>query len=104
MARSRSKSEAELPLLRDAPAPAPSPRKSAYHHPVSRMKRRHASTGAGDDGRWAYKGRAALVDLEVVVSAPPRERGEERRLEVLSPEGSFVLYAGACVPCVCVRC
>ncbi|KAJ7787236.1 hypothetical protein B0H14DRAFT_3505822 [Mycena olivaceomarginata] len=104
MARSRSKSEAELPLLRGAgeggtaspapaPSPAPSPRKSAYHHPVSRMKRRHASTGAGDEGRWAYKGRAALVDLDVVVSAPPRERGEERRLEVLSPEGSFVLYA-----------
>ncbi|KAJ7330433.1 hypothetical protein DFH08DRAFT_1022692 [Mycena albidolilacea] len=105
MVRSRSKSEAELPLLRNAgegvspgagananAAPAPSPRKSAYHHPVSRMKRRHASTGAGDEGRWAYKGRAALVDLEVVVSAP-RELGEERRLEVLSPEGSFVLYA-----------
>ncbi|KAJ7813631.1 hypothetical protein B0H13DRAFT_2422676 [Mycena leptocephala] len=64
-------------------------------HPMSRMKRsRHASSGTTEEGRWVCKGRVELVDLEVVVT-PPREFGEERRFEVLSPEGSFVLYAGA---------
>ncbi|KAJ7854540.1 hypothetical protein B0H14DRAFT_2579799 [Mycena olivaceomarginata] len=51
--------------------PRPLPRKSAYHRPVSRMKRWHASTGVGEEGRWVYKGRAALVDLEVVVYPTP---------------------------------
>ncbi|KAJ6485513.1 hypothetical protein C8R45DRAFT_1098312 [Mycena sanguinolenta] len=108
MTRTRSKSEAELPLRvggggagegstptksMQLPLPLPPARRSAYHHPVSRMKRRrHASSGTAEDGRWVYKGRAELVDLEVVVT-PPREFGEERRFEVLSPEGSFVLYA-----------
>ncbi|KAK7031745.1 hypothetical protein R3P38DRAFT_2925523 [Favolaschia claudopus] len=119
MMRSRSKSEAELPLIRVSsegdgspsnasksllplppatppPSAPPLQRKSVYHHPVSRMKkqrRRNASTGTGEEGRWVYKGRAELVDLEVVVVAPAREVGEERRFEVLSPGGSFVLYA-----------
>ncbi|KAJ7080749.1 hypothetical protein B0H15DRAFT_1025045 [Mycena belliarum] len=101
MVRTRSKSEAELPT-RDVnnaivagtrSALPPPPRKSAYHHPVSRMRpRRHASSGTAEEGRWIYKGRTELIDLEVVVT-PPREVGEERRFEVLSPEGSFVLYA-----------
>jgi hypothetical protein len=43
-----------------------------------------------------YKGRAAFVNLEVVLSLP-HEFGKERRFEVLSPEGSFVLHAGAFV-------
>ncbi|KAF7296442.1 hypothetical protein HMN09_01114600 [Mycena chlorophos] len=101
MVRTRSKSDAELPLRgpdgeivgSKSMLPLPPARKSAYHHPVSRMKRRqNASTGPSDEGKWTYKGRAELVDLEVVVT-PPRELGEERRFEVLSPEGSFVLYA-----------
>ncbi|KAJ7605596.1 hypothetical protein FB45DRAFT_1069241 [Roridomyces roridus] len=104
MARTRSKSEAELPARNAAgelvsedntrSAMVPQQRKSAYHHPISRMKRRrNASAGGTEEGRWVYKGRASLVDLEVVVVTPPREVGEERRFEVLSPEGSFVLYA-----------
>jgi hypothetical protein len=109
MMRTRSKSEAELPL-RNASGeivagtpdsatrsvmPLLASRKSGYHHPMSRMKRsRHASSGTAEEGRWVYKGRVELVDLEVVVT-PPREFGEERRFEVLSPGGSFVLYAGA---------
>ncbi|KAJ7318694.1 hypothetical protein DFH08DRAFT_971075 [Mycena albidolilacea] len=95
MARSWSKSEVELLLSRNTgeggegtspsagantnasrsvlplPSPAPLLRKSTYHHPVSRMKRRHASTGTGEEGRWVYKGRAALVDLEVAVYPTP---------------------------------
>jgi hypothetical protein len=109
MTRTRSKSEAELPLRNASgeitPAtpdsatrsvmPLLASRKSGYHHPMSRMKRsRHASSGTAEEGRWVYKGRVELVDLEVVVT-PPREFGEERRFEVLSPGGSFVLYAGA---------
>ena len=33
-----------------------------------------------------------LLDLEIVVG-PPREAGEQKRLEVLSPKKSFALYA-----------
>ncbi|KAJ7720901.1 hypothetical protein B0H14DRAFT_3900655 [Mycena olivaceomarginata] len=54
-------SRSVLPL----PLPAPLLRKSTYHHPVSCMNRRHASTGAGEEGHWVYKGCTALVDLEV---------------------------------------
>ncbi|EEB89137.1 hypothetical protein MPER_12806, partial [Moniliophthora perniciosa FA553] len=81
--------------------------------------KRHASSiddGLAGKERWVFKGRAELVDLEVVVpvkvkrsrpsSANLGDGGEalsfmedddddesERRWEVLSPEGSFVLYA-----------
>ncbi|KAF9459286.1 hypothetical protein BDZ94DRAFT_1224932 [Collybia nuda] len=113
--RTRSKSEAELSLLKarehrpaagesDIESPSPStpttPSKHAgrnaqqarkSYHPPPNAIRRHASSGNGEE-RWVYKGRAELVDLEVVVS-PPRDLGDERRFEVLGPEGSFVLYA-----------
>lgn len=125
MLRTRSKSEAELSLLKtheikpivaesDVESPSPStpttPSKHAArdaraarksYHPPSNMVRRHASSGNGEE-RWVYKGRAELVDLEVIVS-PPREDGEERRFEILSPEGSFVLYAGKHILCVFVN-
>ncbi|KAG6853231.1 hypothetical protein C0991_005858 [Blastosporella zonata] len=109
MENSQIKNEAELPLLkipsRGAPEPdlqesSPTtptkptgrlgPRKS-FHPPPSMISRRSGSSGG--DERWVYKGRAELVDLEVIVT-PPREDGEERRFEILSPEGSFVLYSG----------
>ena len=48
--------------------------------------------GGSTDERWVYKGRLDLVDVEVVVSS--EWGGEQRRFEVLSPEGSFALYAG----------
>lgn len=102
MMRSRSKSEAELTTLWVNSAPngnngngnggvkaksvLPLPRKKGKD-----KKKRQASSGAEE--RWVFKGRAELVDVEVIVS-PQREVGEERRFEVLSPEGSFVLYAG----------
>lgn len=47
--------------------------------------------GSGDE-RWVYKGRLDLVDVEVVVAS--EWGGEQVRFEVLSPEGSFALYAG----------
>ncbi|KAG5642916.1 hypothetical protein DXG03_001887 [Asterophora parasitica] len=110
-----SKSEAELSLLRtktsgvasldadddiesSSPSSPTTPPKHTgrynamrkSYHPSPNMMKRHSSSGI--DERWVYKGRVELVDLEVVVTQP-REEGEERRFEVLSPEGSFVLYS-----------
>lgn len=62
-------------------------------HPPPPVPRRLGSTG---EDRWIFKGRACLVDVEVTV-ASSREIGDERRFEVLSPEGSFVLYASTCL-------
>ncbi|KAG6849678.1 hypothetical protein H0H93_006394 [Arthromyces matolae] len=111
MQRSRSKSEAELSSLevgdvnrersdsqqRDPSPSTPTritannrPRRS-YHPPSSMISRRNGSDNGNE--KWTYKGRAELVDLEVVVPQN-REEGEERRFEILSPEGSFVLYSG----------
>ncbi|KAJ7036598.1 hypothetical protein C8F04DRAFT_953853 [Mycena alexandri] len=94
MTRTRSKSEAELPTASALRPPAPTRTASALP-PAARPKRPPArpsrTAHSGQGGRWVYKGRAELVDLEVVV---PVARGEEgRRFEVLSPEGSFVVYA-----------
>lgn len=47
---------------------------------------------SGLEERWWYKGKVDLVDAEVVLSAT-RERGDERRFDVLNPEMSFSLYA-----------
>ncbi|CAK5273501.1 unnamed protein product [Mycena citricolor] len=100
MVRTRSKSDAELPVIRSAgdllaatKSALPPLRKSVYRPPIA--KRRHGSSGAmgAEETRWVYKGRAELVDLEVVVSPVSGGEGEERRFDVLSPEGSFVLYA-----------
>lgn len=81
MLRSRSKSEAELPTLNNTESDRPGP---------SKLKARYASSSTDD--KWLYRGRAELVDLEVVVTAP-RDLGDERRLEILSPETSFAVYA-----------
>lgn len=45
---------------------------------------------ASSDEKWVFKGRADLVDLEVTVGSVLTE---ERRFEINSPEGSFVVYA-----------
>ena len=97
MIRTRSKSEAELNAILHArnsePAspPRPSSKPVLSSSPTKRTIVRHASSGTEE--RWVYKSKIELVDLEVVV-IPPREDGEERRLEILSPEGSFAVYAG----------
>jgi FYVE/RhoGEF/PH domain-containing protein 5/6 len=72
--RSRSKSENELPIM----------------HSRSQSQLDLGSGGGGEGGeekRW-YRGRVELMDLEVVGSV-----AEESMFEVLSPEGSFTLYA-----------
>lgn len=102
MIRTRSKSEAELTAAlraRDSGLASPSgpttpstpSRPSLVSSPSKKKVVRHASSGVEE--KWVYKSKIELVDLEVVV-IPPREDGEERRLEILSPEGSFAVYAG----------
>ena len=111
VARSRSRSEVELSALRSRArtggpslgflptSRATSPTRPSSSVPSSRsvvsptrMKKRQASSGNCED-RWWFKGKAELVDLEIVVTAPT-EVGEEFRFEVWSPEGSFAVYAG----------
>ena len=123
MTRIRSKSEAELALLKGrattiTPSTSPSPsapsspskrthaqahKRYSLHPPAPVFpSRRHSTNGdaVGAEERWVYKGRAELVDLEIIVSpgvgmnGEGCGEGEGRRLEVLSPEGSFVVYAG----------
>ena len=109
MMRSRSRSEAELSALRSRAVVAgagtgfsptsqpmsptrPTPSALSSRSVVSpRMKTRQASSGNGEE-RWWFKGKADLVDLEIVVT--PSDVGEESRFEVWSPEGSFAVYAG----------
>jgi len=63
--------------------------------PSPLASRRIASTG---DKKWVFKGQISLVDVEVIL-VPPRAGEDELRFEVLSPESSFVLYAGMlCFP------
>ncbi|TFK39533.1 hypothetical protein BDQ12DRAFT_734878 [Crucibulum laeve] len=101
MVRSRSKSEAELSALvikvregvvGSAPNTPKKPQRKSHHPPPSPSALKRQASASNSEERWVYKGRAELVDLEVVVT-PAREEGEERRFEVLSPEGSFALYA-----------
>jgi FYVE, RhoGEF and PH domain containing 5/6 len=99
MIRQRSKSEAALPRVRDivisaagSPAPSGFSRARSVIPPKPKKKQRLASTV--QDERWVYRGSAELVDVDVVVS-PLGVDGEDRRIEILSPQGSFALYAGA---------
>ena len=100
MIRTRSKSEAEISSLKDdlgsaadstPVTPHKSDRRKSHYYavppPPPNMMKRHGS----NDDKFVYKGRVDLVDLEVVVGSALED---ERRFEVLSPEGSFVVYAG----------
>ncbi|KAL6308388.1 hypothetical protein BKA93DRAFT_725852 [Sparassis latifolia] len=90
MVRTRSKSDADVPLA----AEAIKRKESLLKFMISgspKKKTRHASSGTEE--KWVYKGHVDLVDLDVV--SPPRELGDERRFEVLSPQHSFAIYAGS---------
>ncbi|EJD03537.1 uncharacterized protein FOMMEDRAFT_132998 [Fomitiporia mediterranea MF3/22] len=80
--RSRSKSENELPAITKS-------HKSQV--PVSPKKPNKVQQSVPEE-RWWFKGKAELVDIEVVFSSM-REPGDERRLDILHPEMSFALYA-----------
>ncbi|PPQ97548.1 hypothetical protein CVT26_002333 [Gymnopilus dilepis] len=78
------------PTTPRTPPPPPSMPKRPKRHPSSDDK----------DARWVFKGRVELVDVQVVVGAGHgallEEEGDERwAFEVLSPDGSFVLYASS---------
>jgi FYVE/RhoGEF/PH domain-containing protein 5/6 len=87
--RSRSDADAFPVALR------PSSSANVFLHPDPALLRL-ASTPRDENGeeRWWYRGRVELLDIEVVVSPIISSPGEERMLEVLSPEGSFTLYTG----------
>lgn len=111
MVRSRSGSEAELsaprfrvqtggsllpssqPTSPIRPSPSSSTPPSRSIVSPSRVKKRQSSNASCDE-RWWFKGKAELVDLEIVVT-PPTEVGEECRFEMWSPEGSFAVYAAS---------
>ena len=81
--RVRSKSENELPIL-DKATGSVSPRKPpAFANATLR----------GSEEKWTFKGKVDLVDLEVVSAGS--EVGNERRLEILSPEISFAAFASS---------
>ncbi|KAI0082147.1 hypothetical protein K474DRAFT_1655490 [Panus rudis PR-1116 ss-1] len=88
MVRTRSKSNPDVPQMRNAGERKESAIKLRLGSP-SKKKVRYASSGVDD--KWVYKGHLELVDLEVVL-APSLEVGDERRLEILSPQSSFALY------------
>ncbi|KAH7918528.1 hypothetical protein BV22DRAFT_1199936 [Leucogyrophana mollusca] len=75
MARTRSKSEAELTALRAR-------RQSGEWTPTRTPKK----VGSDQNERWSYKGHITLIDVEIVL-------GGDTRFEVLSPEGSFAVFA-----------
>ena len=60
--------------------------KSHFHAVPSTSAEYSDEHGSND-----FKGRVELVDLEEFVGSALED---ERRFEVLSPEGSFVVYAG----------
>jgi hypothetical protein len=112
MTRTRSKSDADLSSLRtvdddqdgdESMGPSPSTptspskvarRRSLYHiepPPPPSIGKRNASI----DEKWVYKGRVDLVDIEVVVGSALEDN---RRFEVLSPGGSFAVYAREYIP------
>lgn len=71
------------------------------------------SAGTEDKEKWVFKGRVMLMDLDVVVLRPvsyhsdggsdtssqegvdDEENGDDRKFEVHSPSGSFVVYANS---------
>lgn len=116
MIRSRSKSEAELPILK-----AGTPDEDAQHSvhnggsgaesvpttPVRASKVKYLPHGSPPpppnmakrryslDDKWVYKGRIALVDVQVIVGSTLED---DRKFEILSPEGSFILYGSKPLP------
>lgn len=99
--RTRSKSHAELPTLKSADgghAPATptkvAHRRSHYHVGPPPLPPGMVKRNQSVDDKWIYKGHADLVDIEVVVGSALED---ERRFEILSPGGSFAVFAGGSV-------
>jgi FYVE, RhoGEF and PH domain containing 5/6 len=91
--RARSKSDVDLSEPGERRSSSPFRFRSKPNFQPSHIKKQRLPSSGGEE-RWQYKGHMDLIDVEVVVS-PPRERGEQYRLEMLSPQMSFAVYAGA---------
>jgi hypothetical protein len=69
-----------------------------FQRPTPKNVKRHASSisqsNSNSEEKWVFKGKAQLVDLEVVIVGGLSDDDQERCFEVLSPEGSFAVYAG----------
>jgi FYVE/RhoGEF/PH domain-containing protein 5/6 len=103
----QSESNLESPP-HSAPVTGPNRAFSSIQHPIPRAVpanvKRHASsispssqsTSHAAEEKWIFKGKAKLVDLDIVLVSgmSNNEDGQERRFEVWSPEGSFAVYAG----------
>ena len=70
-----------------------SDRRKSHYYAVPPLPPNMAKRHGSNDDKFVYKGRVdlAIVDLEVVVGSALEDT---RRFEVLSPEGSFFVYAG----------
>lgn len=90
LARNRSRSETDMPQFkRAATSPViPMPPPTA---PISRSA---MGFEPALDEKWWYRGRVQLMDVDVIVPTLPAGSDEKRRFELMSPESSFVLYAG----------
>jgi hypothetical protein len=96
-AESRSDSESVL-VDRESNASASTPTtpqkpkkwRSHFHATVPPPPHMAKRTPSVDD-KWIYKGHVELVDVQVIVGSALED---ERKFEVLSPEGSFMIYAG----------
>lgn len=60
-------------------------RRSYYASPAPIMPRRQTSS----DDKWVFRGRLDLVDVDVVIGSALED---DRRVEILSPQGSFAIY------------
>lgn len=90
--RLRSRSDADaLPV-----AMRPSPSVNFLVSPDPSLLRTMATPrDENAEERWWYRGRAELLDIDVVVPPIISSPGEEKMFEVMSPEGSFALYTGS---------
>ncbi|KAF9054716.1 hypothetical protein BJ165DRAFT_1440572 [Panaeolus papilionaceus] len=101
-ARTNSKLKTpDPPLLRRSmvAGPAHSPSSSAIKGSSGGSSSTSTSTSSynGEDkDKWTFKGKIDLINLDIVVGGGTALEDEDRavrRFEVMSPEGSFVLYA-----------
>ncbi|KAF8323738.1 hypothetical protein DL93DRAFT_9529 [Clavulina sp. PMI_390] len=88
--RSRSDADAFPVTLR------PSSSANLLSSPDPSLLRSQSNLKEDGDEKWWYRGRVELLDIDVVVEPIISSPGEERMFEVMSPEGSFTVYTGAC--------
>ena len=73
----------------------------SHPHDASPRPRHLKLTDSDEYEKWVCRGFISLLDMEVVMALNRSGNGDapEGRLEILSPEGSFALYAGKLLLC-----